>query len=53
MFSIVSLQLDDGAGISIQHPNQYFVESQKIVTGGKTDTKGKTGIEPGILIILG
>lgn len=45
----VTHKLDDGAGISIQHPNQYFVESQKIVTGGKTDTKvvpGGTGWTP-------
>lgn len=32
--SDLSKQIDD-AGFSLNHPNQYFVESQKLLVGGK------------------
>ncbi|XP_072026897.1 DNA primase large subunit-like [Amphiura filiformis] len=42
----VTHKVEEGLGISIQHPNQYFVESQKLLGGGKTATVGGTGWTP-------
>lgn len=34
MYLFPTLQIDD-AGFSLNHPNQYFIESQKLLGGGK------------------